>query len=334
MHNQALVDFALKHGANPNAPEIADTTAPAVKQQASTDAVQAPVSEYNISMLNSAMTNDDIAASAKAFVAAGGSLNQLDAKNLSVFDLCWKNQKPKAELNRRNLMPVLAGLGADPGALLSDGTTALNRAVSAATLDMDYLKTIAPFASNQNAADAKGNTILHALQLNNSEQVGVSSQVDAILKLMPNLDLNAQNKQGLSPVGLAIRLDRSQTLKLFQDSAQAADWTQKTEAGWSYLDLAFTKACAKEKIVGCPKADRVMAASEKLQGLVLDMLDQAPAEQGSGINEMVSRARPDGQTLLDAMTSESAPAASIERLKKFNVLKGAVKKPKLTVSPP
>ena len=332
LNHQALVDFAIKHGANPAAPEITD---PAVMaKQTSTAAVQAPVAEYNIAMLNSGATNDEIAASAKAFVAAGGNLNQLDAKNQTVFDLCWKNQKPKPELNRRNLMATLAGLGADPGAALPDGTMALNRAVSAAALDMDYLKAIAPFATDANAADAKGNTILHALQLNNSEQVGLSAQVDAILKLMPTLDLNIQNKQGLSPLGLAIRLDRSQTLKLFQDQAQTPDWTQTTQSGWSYLDLAFTKAAAKEKIAGCPKADRTLFASDKLRGLVLDMLDQAPVDQGGTLNDIINRPRPDGQTLIDAMTSESAPEASIERLKKFNVLKGAVKKPKLTVAPP
>jgi hypothetical protein len=331
-HNQALVDFAVKHGANPNPPEITD--AAVVASQTRTDTVQAPVAEYNIGMINGGLTNDEIAASAKAFVAAGGSLNQLDQKNLNVFELCWKAQKPKPELNRRNLLPLLAGLGADPGAQLPDGTTALNRAVGGAALDLEYLKAIAPFVTDANASDAKGNTILHALQLNNSEQVGMSSQVDAILKLLPKLDLNVQNKQGLSPMGLAIRLDRSQTLKLFQDAEQTADWTQTTASGWSYLDLAFTKACAKEKISGCPKADRVLATSDKTRGLVLDMLDQAPLDQGATLNDIINRPRPDGQTLIDAMTAESAPGASIDRLKKFNVLKGAVKKPKLTVAPP
>jgi ankyrin repeat protein len=331
-HNQALIDFAIKHGANQNAPEIAD--AAAVAQQTSKDAVATPVAEYNIAMLNSGATNDEILASAKAFVAAGGNLNQQDQKGKSLFEICWTNQKPKAELNRRLLMSELAGLGADPGAALPDGTTALNRSVGGTALDLEYVRALAPLTANANAADAKGNTILHALQLNNSEQVGLSAQVDAILKMFPTLDVNVQNKQGLSPLGLAIRLDRSQTLKLFQDGAQQPDWSQTTQTGWSYLDLAFTKACAKEKIVGCPKADRVMAASDKTRGLVLDMLDQSPPDQGAALNAVINRPRPDQQTLIDAMTSEAAPEASIERLKKFNVLKGPVAKPKLTVSPP
>ncbi len=332
-HNQAIADFLLKHGANPNAPEIAD--AAAVAAQTSKDAVAAaPVADYNIAMLNSGATNDEILASAKAFVAAGGNLNQVDAKGKSLFEICWTNQKPKADLNRRLLMPELAGLGADPGAQLPDGSTALNRAVGGASLDLEYVRALAPLTANANAADAKGNTVLHAIQLNNSEQVGLSAQVDALLKLFPTLDVNAQNKQGLSPLGLAIRLDRSQTLKLFQAGEQQPDWTQSTQAGWSYLDLAFTKACAKERIPGCPKADRVMAATDKTRGLVLDMLDQAPPDQGANLNAVINRPRPDGQTLIDAMTSESAPADSIDRLKKFNVLKGPVAKPKLTISPP
>lgn len=330
-HNgtQSMVDFLVKHGASPNAPEIKDSEI--VMKQSSTEAVKAPAPDYDINMLSSAMTNDEIAESAKAFIAKGGNINQTDAKNLSVFELCWKNKKPKPELDRRALMVTMAGLGADPGAQLPDGTTALTRAVSGNALDMDYLKAIAPLATEVNKGDAKGNNILHALQLNNSEQVGLSAQVDAVMKLFPALDINVQNKQGLSNLGLAIRLDRSQTLKLFQ-AGQPADWTQTTAAGWSYLDLAFTKACAKERIEGCPKAARIVAASEKVRSVVLDMLEQVPTD--GTLNAVIERRRPDDETLIEAMTTEGAPAEMIDRLKKFDVLKGPVKKPKITIAPP
>jgi ankyrin repeat protein len=327
--SQSMVDFLLKHGAKPDAPEIKDTEV--VKKQSSTEAVQAPVPDYDISMLSSAMTNDEIAASAKAFIAKGGNINQTDAKNLSTFELCWKNKKPKPELDRRALMLTLAGLGADPSAQLPDGTTALTRAVSGSALDMDYLKALAPLAIDVNAGDAKGNNILHALQMNNSEQVGLSAQVEAVMKLFPALDINVQNKQGLSNVGLAIRLDRSQTLKLFQ-AGPPADWTQTTAAGWSYLDLAFTKACAKERIEGSAKAARIVAASEKVRALVLDMLEQVPPD--GTLNAVINRRRPDDETLPEAMAAEGAPVEMIGRLRKFDVLKGPAKKPKITIAPP
>lgn len=328
--NQPLIDFAVKNGANADAPALSESTgAKADFAKAANDT--APTLPFDVALLNSGATNDEILRSAEAHVSAGNSLNILDAKGNAALELCWKNRKAKPELDRRALVNDFARLGADPAAQLPDGTTVLNRAVSGATLDMDFLKAMAPLASNVNGADAKGNNVLHALQLNNNETVGLSNQIDQVLKVFPQLDLNAQNAAGYSNIGLAIRLDRTQTLKILPPVA--VDWSQTTAQGWSYLDIAFTKACAQERIPGNQRAERTTAVSDKMREIVLDMLDATPQAQRAALSAAVHRQRPDDQILVDAMADEAMPEAMIQRLKKFDTLKQAIQKPKLPQPP-
>jgi ankyrin repeat protein len=304
----ALADFAAKNGANAAAPAL-----PVIAKPAEPVAPVAPVAPVTVDtipaftadLLNSDATNDIIEKSARAHAASGGAFDDLDAKGASILELCWKNRKATdASRDRRALLPVFAVLGVDPTAPLSDGTTVLTRAASGLTLDMDFIKAMAPLARDVNKGDAQGNNILHAVQINKNDAVGHSNNVAALLKLFPALDLNRQNADGLSNVGLAIRLNRSQTLKAFA-AAAAPDLTLETASGTSYLAMTFTRACAAEKVTGSVKAATIKVTSDAVREAVLDILESAPDKHAAAITE----------SLLAKMQQEQAPAAMISRLR-------------------
>ena len=303
----ALADFAVKNGANESAPALpaavkTDEPAPVVAPVTST--VSNKIEPFTADLLNSDATNDIIEKSARAHAAAGGTFNDLDSKGAALLELCWKNRKAAdASRDRRALLPVFALLGVDPSAALSDGTTILTRAASGMTLDMDFIKAMAPLARNINAGDAQGNNILHCVQINKNDAVGHSNNVAALLKLFPALDLNRQNNDGLSNVGLAIRLNRSQTLKAF--AAAAPDLTLETASGTSYLAMTFTRACAAEKVTGSVKAATIKVTSDAVREAVLDILESAPEKHSAAITE----------SLIAKMQQEQAPAAMISRLR-------------------
>lgn len=312
---QTLVDFALAHGANKDAADM----------KARADAINAPQAaekpqvEFAADLLNSSMTNQDIEAAAKTHVASGKSLNLLSDKGVSVLELCWKNQKSNADQNRRNLLPVLGKLGADPAAQLADGTTVLTRVTSGTASDfVDFLKALAPITKDANNADAAGNNLLHTLQMNANESIAHSNNVATILKLFPGLDLNRQNNEGFSNIGLAVRLNRSQTIKNLPATIQA-DWSQTTAGGWSMLDMAFTSAAAMQSVTGAPRADKIAITSEPLKNAVLDMIDRTVKTgtdtQKKNLVECFARQRPDGKALAQVITAENLPPAMIARLK-------------------
>jgi ankyrin repeat protein len=316
--NQPLIDFAVEHGANPNAPEVpaaatpVTTPAPVAIPVVPVAAATAAPQDFTLDMLNSAATNAEIEAAAIAYSEAGGSFTMVNDAGLSVFELCWKNQKPKPELDRRALIPVFGRLGADASALLDNGTTVPVKAVSGTTIDLNFIRAIEPFVKNINTPDANGNIILHALQMNASDVVGHSNNVSALLKLFPTLDLNLQNSDGYSNIGLAIRLNRSQTLKLFVPNAASADWSQTTNGGWSLLDLAFTAACGTERVTGAPRATRIVTASDATRTAVLDMLGRAARKDT--LTQTFNRQRPDGKTLAATLAEENAPVPVVTRL--------------------
>ena len=107
---------------------------------------------FDVALLNSAATNDEILQSAKAHVQAGGTLNATDAKGLSLIEICWKNEKPKTEFNRRNLLASFAALGLDAAAQLPDGTTALNRGMVYGTRSVNGNRTVSPIAGSTGCA--------------------------------------------------------------------------------------------------------------------------------------------------------------------------------------
>lgn len=302
----ALADFAVKNGANPAAPDLAATPAiaadPAPAAPMAAPAPTAPVPAFTPDLLNSDLDNDTIIASATAHHAAGGTFTALDSRSNALFELCWKNRKDNdPSRDRRNLITVFAGLGADPAARLDDGTTTLTRAASGMALDMDYINTLAPFAGEVNAGDDQGNNILHALQLNRHDAVGHSNNIAALLKTFPALDINRANADGYSNVGLAIRLNRSQTLKAF--AAGAPDLSLATKSGISYLTLAFTAACADAPVAGAARAATIKATSDAVRDAVVTILEQ-PGANRSAVTD----------TLLGTMVKEQAPEALIRRL--------------------
>jgi hypothetical protein len=148
--------------------------------------------------------------------------------------------------------------------------------------------------------------------MNSSETVGMSGNVAAILKLFPALDLNRQNKDGFSNIGLAVRLNRGQTLKLF---TVAPDLKQTTASGWSLLDLAFTSATGLEKVPGVARADKITATSESTRTAFLDLLTRGAKTDAPSLTAAFNRTRPDGRTLAAALREESAPAPLLMRLK-------------------
>lgn len=309
----AIIDFAIKNGANANAPAIPAVTAaaPIEKAPAPVAPVPAPAAEpvkipaFSIDLLNGDVTNDTIEQSARAYAATGGTFNGLDARGASLFELCWKNRKESdAARDRRALLPVFAALGADAAAQLTDGTTALTRAASGIALDMDYVRALAPLARDVNNGDAQGNNILHAVQLNRNDAVGHSSNVAALLKLFPALDVDRVNNDGLSNAGLAIRLNRSQTLKAFA----AANLSQNTASGTSYLAMAFTRACGEVAVTGAPRATAILETSPAVREAVLTLLEKPGADTAAITKD-----------LLDTMVREQAPAAMIQRLKSLKL---------------
>lgn len=304
----ALADFAVKNGANPAAPALPAAVKPAEPAAPAAPVVPAApdaVPAFTADLLNSDATNDIVEKSARAHAAAGGAFADLDAKGASILELCWKNRKAAdTSRDRRALLPVFAVLGVDPSARLSDGTTVLTRAASGLTLDMDFIRAMAPLARDVNAGDAHGNNILHAVQINKNDAVGHSSNVAALLKLFPALDLDRRNADGLSNVGLAIRLNRSQTLKAFA-AAATPDLTLETAAGTSYLAMAFTRACGAEKVTGSVKAAAIKVTSDAVREAVLSILESAPDKNAAAVTE----------SLLATMQQEQAPAAMIARLR-------------------
>ena len=329
-HDQPLIDFALKKGANPNAPEfpapapLAVTSKPLLTAPQSVAPPPAPAftGPFSIDMLNSAATNKDIETAATAYAASGGSFNLINPKGVSLFETCWKNHKASPDLDRRTLIPVLGKLGADASALLSDGTTVLTRATSGITLDLDFLKAIAPFVKDVNSPDANGNNVLHTLQMNANEIVAHSNNVGLVIKLFPDIDLNRQNVDGFSNIGVAIRLNRSQTLKNIPSSI-ATDWSQTTKSGWSLLDIAFTAAAGLEKVTSAPRADKITVTSDATRNAVLDMLDRTAKTGNAGQKQALSAAfnhlRPDGKTLAEVLAAESASDQIVSRLKFFGM---------------
>jgi hypothetical protein len=318
--DQPLVDFALAKDANKDAPDFPALEAVPAKSAPTALAASAPVIEFSVELLNSGASNSDVIAAATSHGTNGGSLDILGGNGLSLLETCWKNQKPSADLNRRLLIPVFGQMGADPAALLADGTTVLTRTTSGTALDMDFLKMVAPLAHDVNSPDANGNNLLHTLQMNPSEIVGHSNNVAAILKLFPALDLHRPNNDGFSNIGLAVRLNRAMTLKAMpQPAALKADWNQTTASGWSMLDLAFTAAFGMERVTGAPRADKITVVNDATRNALLDMLDRASkigaAESKQSLAAAFIRARPDGKTLAQALRDESAPAPLMARLK-------------------
>jgi len=318
--NQPLIDFAVLHGANANAPMLPLPVAPAPVVVAPPRVVEAPppvkkqIGPFTVDMLSSALTNDEITDTARKYAAGGGNMNLTDGKGASVFELCWKNRKPDAALDRRALLPLFGELGADASASLPDGSTVLTRAVSGSTFDPDYLKAIAPFAKDPNNPDAAGNNILHVMQMNTNDAVGHSHNIETAMQLFPTLDINRPNNEGYSNVGLAIRLNRSQTLKVFQ--SQAVDWSQTTKAGWSMLDIAFTAACGRNKVTGTTRGDNIQAANDPTRKVVLTMLERAATDalQKGSLTAAFNHERPDGKGLLAVMKAEHAPSEFVTRL--------------------
>ncbi|MCD8494000.1 MAG: hypothetical protein LRY39_00965 [Alphaproteobacteria bacterium] len=326
--DQAMIDFALKSGANAAAPVFAAASTapePVTGNKVEDSTTNAPVAspaneqlEFSADLLNSPATNQQIEAAARSYVDQGGSLNITDLQNVSLLELCWRNRKPDPALDRRALLPVLGKLGGDPSASLPDGTTVLTRITAASTLDMDFLKAIAPFARDVNSPDAEGNNLLHILQMNASEAVGHSRHVVAVLQLFPALDINRQNNDGFSNVGLAIRLNRSQTLKNLPSAVgPRVDLGQVTAAGWSLLDIAFTQAAGQQDVAGAQRAGRI-AVSDHVRTAVLDLAGRVAvtgnAAQKSSLSEAFHRTRPDGKTLLEAASADHVSAASLNRL--------------------
>jgi hypothetical protein len=318
--NQPLIDFAVQHGANADAPMLPLPVVPTPVVVTPPPVVEAPppqkktIGPFTVDMLNSALTNDEISEAARKYAAGGGKIDLTDNSGASLFELCWKNRKPDAALDRRALLPLFGELGADSSASLPDGSTVLTRAVSGSSLDLDFLKAIARFAKDPNNTDAAGNNILHALQMNANDAVAHSHNVETVMQLFPTLDINRQNADGYSNVGLAIRLNRSQTLKVFQ--SQPVDWSQTTKAGWSMLDVAFTAACGRNKVNGAARADKIPVTSDATRKLVLGMLENAAADasQKGSLTAVFNHSRPDGKTLLAAMQAEHVPPDYVTRL--------------------
>ena len=273
---------------------------------------------FILHLLNSDYPNEAIENIVSAYAAAGGPFNLVGAAGETVWETCWKNQKAKPEYNRRSLIPVFGKL-ADPAAQLSDGTTQLTRAAGTTVFDTDFIKALAPFAHDANQSDARGNNVLHALQLNSNDQVVRSSNFEAIAKLFPVVDLNQPNKDGYSNVGLAIRLDRPQTLKLLV-AKPAIDLCQITESGWSYFDIAFTKACEQAKVTGAPKANKIITISDATRDVVIEAISKpAHGEQGDKLKETLNRVRPDDKTLLTAMIEDETPSTIVRRVVKAGI---------------
>ncbi len=309
-NNQPLIDFALAHGANKDAPLWPEIEVQTKSNEL--DKKSVTVLEFSLDLLAGPLNNKEIEDAAVAYVKAGGNINLLDKKGLSVLELCWMYQKNDSELNRRNLISGFGKMGADPSMLLSDGTTLLTRITSGAKFDVDFLKAVAPYASNPNNPDDGGNNLLHALQMNASEAVSHSNNVVTILNIFPTLDLNLQNKDGLSNVGLAIRLNRSQTLKNISPSI-GVDWSQITSDGWSMLDLAFTSAVGVQTVSNVPRAEKIKATSDALKTVVLDLLEKSTKKET--LSQLFAKQRPDSQTLWQAIDAEQVPANIVKRLK-------------------
>lgn len=323
--DQAVLDFAKGHGADMTAPVLPAPDALVVEPQwkEATEDGTADVA-FSLDLLSSAtMTNVQIEKAVRAYVGAGGNLNLSSRSGQSLFSLCWKNQGTAAEFNRRALIPVLGALGADPSAPLEDGSTVLTREAKLPAIDLDFLKAVAPFAKDPNGPDADGNTILHVLQLNPSEAASHSKNIETVFRLFPALDMNRQNGEGYSNAALAVRLDRSQTLRRLPEAvASMIDWTQTVKGGWSILDIAFTKACAAATLEASRKDESIRIVSPKTRGMILEMLEKAAATgKQAEFQAVLTRLRPDQKTLLDAMTEDGVPAETISRLAQCGGLK-------------
>lgn len=301
-HNQtAAVEWAIARGANALVPaftQAAKATPQVVPEPAITVSPAAPVilPTANTQVEIEKRSLEDATTWAAAFVAAGGSLNWVNHRGESLFEALWKTPK------YRPLLPVLHRLGADSAAFLPNGTTALTKHAAGPAIDLDYVRAILPLTANPNQADVNGNTILHALQLNPNDQIGRAANIEAVIAAQPALSPNIQNKDGYSPAGLAIRLNKPLTYKVLETLAPI-DLTLVTAKGWSLLDIAYSDVLRDAPVVGAPRALRIEELSDELCAAIDKTLERATRDKAkkADIANSLNRIRPDDCTLLTAM---------------------------------
>ncbi len=285
--DQTLIEYAVEHGANPNAPAFIEAS-PVDEKQTGKE------KEFDLDIFYSDAPNEEILELARNYAHHGGDLNTLNRKGQHVLEICWQKKNTKPELNRRNLIASLSELGADPSEQLEDGSTVLTRLAAAANFDADFFKTLAPLALNQNASDADGNTVMHHMLLNKNQAVSHTNNLLLVIKELPDLDLNAPNNNGLSSFALAILTSKSRALKsIIAQKDGKVDWGGSTSKGWSLLDLAFTQA-AKTEASTVPTATQGVSAQTR--DAVLEAINQTTDKEG--LTSLFNRPRPDGATLL------------------------------------
>lgn len=285
-NDQLMLDYAQRRGANMDAMTYEKTQS----ESAEVDLLTGP---FDMNILYSQKTNDEILTSAANYVSNGGNLNVVNIKGESLYEVCWARTNDNPSLDRRALIEGFSNLGADPSLQLEDGTTPLTRLASAPSFDIDYFKAIAPFAKHHNATDANGNNALHTLLLNPSQAATHTNNILLVVRSLPQLDLNKQNDNGHSSYALAIIKGKARALTtIFSEKTDHIDWSAPDKKGWNLLDLAFTQAAGK-------------ISDETVTTVGNKLLQDASASPD--LRALFNRHRPDGKTLAEIM-QEAYPA--------------------------
>ncbi|ELU16929.1 hypothetical protein CAPTEDRAFT_26798, partial [Capitella teleta] len=106
--------------------------------------------------------------------------------------------------------------------------------IASATKDYCVVKSMLKKAVNANTMDAKGNTPLHYVMMNDTKQR--NAVVDVLLEYGANAEL--ENEDGDSPLTIAISMDNSYAVKRFLEQKYGNEMNIEGETGNSTLHLA------------------------------------------------------------------------------------------------